>query len=157
MSPREKIYLVLTYTKNIEDAILEKRLDPNRPKSGSGNGHCRVSDPTAMQAIFNSQELDCVLVYYGTEINGKRKSFTLERPESWVDVAKATRGNYAGTIQYNLMEMYFNDVELTRKEICHELQIGATYYNSMLNDIFCFARAFAMGRGLIPQRYTVLS
>lgn len=144
MNTHETIEFVLTYQANIEQAVVEKRLDPNLPKTGGGNGHSRVSDPTCQKALQNIAEVETVEVLYGCKM-----SCRLTKPERWLDVARATRSWYAGRLQGQLIERKFRDMPQLRKEICKDLGIGTSLYSVMLNDIFCFATAYAAGRGLI--------
>lgn len=145
MNTHETIEFVLTYQKDIEQAVYEKRLDPNVPKTGGGSsGHSRVSDPTCQKALQNIAEVETVEVFYGCKMSQK-----LSRPERWLEVGKATRGWYAGKLQGKLIERKFKDVPERRKDICAELGIGTSLYSVMLNDVYCFATAFAAGKGLI--------
>lgn len=152
MSIRADIDFALTYTKEIELAIEEKRLDPNRPKSGGGNGHCRISDPTAMQGIFNAMDLDCVEVFFGGKICGRQRSRIVRRPESWVAMAKDIKKYYADTLQGKIIDMKFREIEMMRKEICAELNIGYTYYNQIIVEIYSFAYGYMLGKKMFPKR-----
>lgn len=144
MSIQDKIDFALTYNNEIEKAITEKRLDPNLPKTGGGNsGHSRVSDPTCQKAMFDLLEIDTVVVYYGC--NNQR---TVKYPERWVELVKATRKRYAGTLQEKIIDSRFKEIPDKRNKASEDLGIAASYYSLMLRDIFTFAIGYAAGCGL---------
>lgn len=137
---------------DIVKAVQEKRLDPATPKTGGGDGNSRRSDPTAMLGIRNVSEIDCVVVEYGAAIGGRRDTFTLRHPERWLKVVNFTREYYGGQIQWQLIELRYQQ-GLTRDEILAELNIGRSLYHVLCNDVFCFATGVAMGIGLVPPRH----
>lgn len=141
----DNIEFVLTYTENIEKAVYEAENDPNLPKTGGGNGHSRVSDPTAAKAIRNILGAEVVTVFYGCKMSRK-----LRNPHQWLEVAYATKAWFDGTMQEKILEHRFKDIPDKRKDVCEELCIGSTYYSMMLKEIFTVARAYAAGKGLIP-------
>lgn len=147
MNTHETIEFVLTYHKDIEQAIYEKRLDPNVPKTGGSNGHSRVSDPTCQKALQNMAEVEAVEVFYGCKM-----SCRLTKPERWLEVARTTRLWFSDKLQGKLMDRKFKDVPERRKDICMELGIGTSLYSVMLNDIFCLASGIALGKGLIHAK-----
>lgn len=145
---KDNIEFVLTYTDNLKRAIYEAENDPNLPKTGGGNGHSRVSDPTAAKAIRDIVGVECVTVYYGCKM-----SKTLRNPKKWLDVALATKAWFAGTMQEKIIEHRFKEFPDKRKDVCEELCIGSTYYSMMLKEIFTVARAYAAGKGLITLNF----
>ena len=153
MHIQDNIEFALTYYNEIDRAVLEKRLDPNVPKTGGGSsGHSRVSDPTCQKALQNVCEVEKVVVYYGC--NNHR---TVTYPERWVDVARATRSWYSNKIQGKIINRRFKDIPDRRADVCEELGIGTSYYSSMLKDIFTFATAYAAGKGLTKIKSKVYS
>lgn len=148
MKASKSIDFVLRYYNNIKRAVNEKRLDPNTPHSGGG-GHARISDPTAIKAIRNTEELAAVEVFFGAAVNGKTESMTLHRPESWLRVIDLAKAHFAGQVHWSIITMKYNE-NLSREEIVKRLNIGRTLYHVALNDVFVFAEGVAAGLKLVP-------
>ena len=71
MTNKELIEFVFYHEQDIKRAVFEKREDGCLPKTGgSGSGHCRVSDPTAQNAIRKALEVPAVIIEYGAKTCG---------------------------------------------------------------------------------------
>ena len=155
MNNKELIEFVFYHEKEIKQAVFEKREDGCLPKTGGGgSGHCRVSDPTAQNAIRRVMEVPSVLIEYGASVVGKRNTVTLRRPEKWLKLAAEVRNYFNGTNSGLLLKMRYTD-NLTRQEICKELNISTNYYNAMRCNVIRFAEGYAAGIGLINARHKI--
>lgn len=149
MTNKELIEFVFYHEKDIKQAVFEKREDGCLPKTGGGgSGHCRVSDPTAQNAIRRVMEVPAVIIEYGAKTCGRRNSVTLRHPEKWLKLAAEVRNYFNGTNSGLLLKMRYTD-NLTRQEICKELNISTNYYNAMRCNVICFAEGYAVAIGLI--------
>ena len=153
MTTRDLIEFCLIHEEEIKQAVFERRNDAGSGKSGgNGSGHCLVSDTTANTAIRRVEEVPCVIVEYGTALNGRRDSLTLRHPERWLKVTAWTKEHYMGNKQGDLIRMkYCNG--MTRGEICKAIGVGTSIYHVMLNDIFAFAEGIATGIGVVAPRH----
>lgn len=152
MTNKELIEFVFYHEQDIKRAVYEKREDGCLPKTGGGNsGHCRVSDTTAQSAIRRVMEIPSVLIEYGASVVGKRNTVALRHPEKWLKLAAEVRNYFNGTNSGLLLKMRYTD-NLTRQEICKELNISVNYYNAMRYNIIRFAEGYACGIGLLNTR-----
>ena len=153
MNNKELIEFVFYHEKEIKQAVFEKREDGCLPKTGgSGSGHCRVSDPTAQNAIRKALEVPAVMIEYGAKTCGRRNSITLRHPEKWLKVVQYTREYFNGTASGALFKMRYAEC-LTRQEICENLKINKPRYFTMLGGVIKFAEGAAMGLGLLNIRH----
>ena len=152
MTNKELIEFVFYHEQDIKRAVYEKREDGCLPKTGGGNsGHCRVSDTTAQSAIRRVMEIPSVMIEYGASVVGKRNTVALRHPEKWLKLAAEVRNYFNGTNSGLLLKMRYTD-NLTRQEICKELNIRVNYYNAMRYNIIRFAEGYACGIGLLNTR-----
>ena len=152
MTNKELIEFVFYHEQDIKRAVYEKREDGCLPKTGGGNsGHCRVSDTTAQSAIRRVMEIPSVLIEYGASVVGKRNTVALRHPEKWLKLAAEVRNYFNGTNSGLLLKMRYTD-NLTRQEICKELNISTNYYNAMRYNVIRFAEGYACGIGLLNTR-----
>lgn len=152
MNNKELIEFVFYHEKEIKQAVFERREDGCLPKTGGGgSGHCRVSDPTAQNAIRKALEVPAVIIEYGAKTCGRRNSITLRHPEKWLKLAAEVRNYFNGTNSGLLLKMRYMD-NLTRQEICKELNISTNYYNAMRCNVIKFAEGYALGIGLLNPR-----
>ena len=155
MNNKELIEFVFYHEKEIKRAVFERREDGCLPKTGGGgSGHCRVSDPTAQNAIRKALEVPAVIIEYGAKTCGRRNSITLRHPEKWLKLAAEVRNYFNGTNSGLLLKMRYTD-NLTRQEICKELNISTNYYNAMRCNVIRFAEGYAAGIGLINARHKI--
>ena len=142
--------ITFLYIDEIRQLVLEAQQDPNTPKSGGGNGHCRISDPTAMLAIRKLEGVLCVEVPVGPEINGKRDSYTLYNPDKWIKLYEWTKSDLQGRVEWDVLTLYYTYYEDRSKRaiICKELNIGSTCYHVILNGIWRYIWGMARGLGL---------
>ena len=153
MNNKELIEFVFYHEKEIKQAVFERREDGCLPKTGGGgSGHCRVSDPTAQNAIRKALEVPAVIIEYGAKTCGRRNSITLRHPEKWLKVVQYTREYFTGTASGALFKMRYAEC-LTRQEICENLKINKPRYFAMLSNICKFAEGVAMGLGVIVPRH----
>ena len=155
MTNKELIEFVFYHEQDIKRAVYEKREDGCLPKTGGGNsGHCRVSDTTAQSAIRRVMEIPSVMIEYGARVVGKRNTVTLRHPEKWLKLVAEVRNYFNGTNSGLLLKMRYTD-NLTRQEICKELNISTNYYNAMRCNVIRFAEGYAVGIGLINTRHKI--
>ncbi|PWM78652.1 MAG: hypothetical protein DBY32_04010 [Phascolarctobacterium sp.] len=153
MTNKELIEFVLSNESEIRKAVFERRQDGCLPKTGGGSsGHCRISDPTAQNAIRNVLDVPTVVVEYGPAICGRRNSVTLRHPERWLKVAEYTREYFAGSVSGRIMVMRYRENK-TRQEICSALKINKPRFFTMLSNICKFAEGVAIGMGVIAPRH----
>lgn len=111
----DKSYIdfILGYRNNIRLAIEDKRADMNTRKvGGDGTGHCRISDPTAEQALRNIELIGTVEVFYGPSVNGVRESRFVYDSERWLRVSDETWNFYRmlkNRKYYQLMQLRYMD------------------------------------------------
>ena len=98
MNNKELIEFVFYHEKEIKQAVFERREDGCLPKTGGGgSGHCRVSDPTAQNAIRKALEIPAVIIEYGAKTCGRSNSRTLRHPEKLLKVVQYKREYFHGT------------------------------------------------------------
>ncbi len=149
MNNKELIEFVFYHEKEIKQAVFEKREDGCLPKTGGGgSGHCRVSDPTAQNAIRKALEVPAVIIEYGAKTCGRRNSITLRHPEKWLKVIQYTRDYFNGTASGALFKMRYSEC-LTREEIICKIKIRKSQYHAMIANVMRFAEGAATGLGLI--------
>ena len=149
MTNKELIEFVFYHEKDIKQAVFEKREDGCLPKTGGGgSGHCRVSDPTAQNAIRKALEVPAVIIEYGAKTCGRRNSITLRHPEKWLKVIQYTRDYFNGTASGALFKMRYSEC-LTREEIICKIKIRKSQYHAMIANVMRFAEGAATGLGLI--------
>lgn len=149
MTNKELIEFVFYHEQDIKRAVFEKREDGCLPKTGgSGSGHCRVSDPTAQNAIRKALEVPAVIIEYGAKTCGRRNSITLRHPEKWLKVIQYTRDYFNGTASGALFKMRYSEC-LTREEIICKIKIRKSQYHAMIANVMRFAEGAATGLGLI--------
>ena len=147
----DMIEFVFSHVKDIETAIMEKRLDSGGGKTGgNGTGHSQISDTTAIKAIRNAMELNTVCVEFGGAINGKRDMKVIRRPETWLQVVKDTYeyyGDHDAFIHDYLIRRYQNGE--TWQETCKNLHMGKGKYYACMADVIHTAELYAVGYELI--------
>ena len=149
MTNKELIEFVFYHEKEIKRAVFEKREDGCLPKTGGGgSGHCRVSDPTAQNAIRKALEVPAVIIEYGAKTCGRRNSITLRHPEKWLKVVQYTRDYFNGTASGALFKMRYAEC-LTRQEICEALKINKPRFFSLTGKIIKFTEGLAIGFGIL--------
>lgn len=149
MNNKELIEFVFYHEQDIKRAVFEKREDGCLPKTGGGgSGHCRVSDPTAQNAIRKALEVPAVIIEYGAKTCGRRNSITLRHPEKWLKVIQYTRDYFNGTASGALFKMRYSEC-LTREEIICKIKIRKSQYHAMIANVMRFAEGAATGLGLI--------
>lgn len=149
MTNKELIEFVFYHEQDIKRAVFEKREDGCLPKTGGGgSGHCRVSDPTAQNAIRKALEVPAVIIEYGAKTCGRRNSITLRHPEKWLKVIQYTRDYFNGTASGALFKMRYSEC-LTREEIICKIKIRKSQYHAMIANVMRFAEGAATGLGLI--------
>ena len=95
----ETIEFVLWYEREIYIALADKG-EGNRQggtTGGNGSGHMKVSDPTAVQALRNLQEINVLDVPYGAAIGLNKRwqeTYRLRNPLKWLQVGKALKQHY---------------------------------------------------------------
>lgn len=155
MNNKELIEFVFYHEKDIKQAVFERREDGCLPKTGGGgSGHCFTNDKTAQEAIRRILDVPAVVIEYGAKTCGRRNSITLRHPEKWLKLAAEVRNYFNGTNSGLLLKMRYTD-NLTRQEICKELNISTNYYNAMRCNVIRFAEGYAVGIGLINARHKI--
>ena len=152
METKELIEFCFSNEQRIKQAVFEKRMDGCAPKTGGGNGHCKISDTTANKAINNVMPIGVVLVEYGISYNGKRDSFALRNPEQWLKVVQWTRDQYRDTQRGEILKARYEDSE-RRYVTAQRLGISPQLYSVMLTDILTFAEGLAIGMGILPPKH----
>lgn len=153
MNNKELIEFVFYHEQDIKRAVFEKREDGCLPKTGGGgSGHCRVSDPTAQNAIRKALEVPAVMIEYGAKTCGRRNSITLRHPEKWLKVVQYTREYFNGTASGALFKMRYAEC-LTREEACEKLKISVKQYHVMTSNIIKFAEGAAFTSGVITRKW----
>ena len=147
MNVKQIVEFCFRHEECILRAVMEKRLDTGNTTTGDGGGHCKMSDPTAQQAIHNVSDVACVEVEYGPATDGVRAVMPLRRPLQWLKVARWTREYYDGKPQGDMIRMKYKE-SLLRDDICRALKISTASYYVALADIFTYAAGLAKGLGL---------
>lgn len=144
------IDFVLKYRECIQIAINNTRADMDTRKvGGNGNGHCRISDPTAETAIRHIDPIGTVEVYYGPVINGIRASRNVPDSERWLRISNETWKFFRHSRHYKLMQlMYIEDLRGKELEIAARkaLHIGRRRCYYMQLDIR--KHAYRLGKSL---------
>lgn len=150
MIDKKDVEFVFFHEQQLREGIAEKRLEVGGRTGGSGSGHCSISDPTAISAIRNADELACIYVEYGPDTGCGRNRMKVKTPERWLKVIAWTKEYYREphrTEQGKLLDMHFRQC-LSREEACEKLNIGYGKYHAMLNDMLAFAAGMAVGLGI---------
>lgn len=140
---------IFSHEQAIREAVEEKRSEQGGHTGGNG-GHCRVSDPTAMTAIRNIDEITFVYIEYGPNTGCGRERKRIRYPERWLKVVAWTRKYYYDACrveQGRLLDMHYRQ-NISRDEACEQLSIGYGKYHTMLNDVLAFAAGVAVGLGI---------
>ena len=148
---KELIKFIFDYEGEIRYAVFEKRFDSCVPKTGGGNGHSKVSDPTAQKALQNVMPVDVVVVEYGTSVNGKRETQKIKYPEKWLRIVGETYKFFDKKKQGEILHARFKNGE-SRYETCKRMGIKKSWYAVLLNDCLKHAERLAEGAGLIMKR-----
>lgn len=146
MGVKENIEFCWQHENCIRQAVEDKRRDYGRTARG-GHGRCKVSDPTALRAIANVSDVECVEVEYGAAVNGRRNIKALKHPLQWLKAATWTKDYYQGKTQGQIIELKYKQ-SMLRNDICSALNISIATYYVMLSDIFTYANGLARGMGL---------
>lgn len=145
---RNLIEFVLYHEEDIKKAVYERRFDSCIGKTGGcGSGHCIMSDPTAQTAIKHVAEIRSVLIEYGAATCGKRNTVTVRNPEKWLRLISYTRTYYQNRTGGRLFEMRYTK-NMNRSEIMEALQLSASQYHALLNDVLRFTEGVAIGIGI---------
>lgn len=149
MINKRDVDFVFSHEQAIREAVQEKRSVKGGHTGGSG-GHCYISDPTAITAIRNIEEVSCVYIEYGPNTGTGRERKRLRYPERWLKVINWTREYYYESCrveQGRLLDMHYRQ-NISREEACEQLHIGYGKYHTMLNDVLAFAVGLATGLGI---------
>ena len=153
MTNKELIEFVFYHEQDIKRAVFEKREDGCLPKTGgSGSGHCRVSDPTAQNAIRKALEVPAVIIEYGAKTCGRRNSITLRHPEKWLQTVSGVKQILNGRPAGTLLRLRYKD-NLTAREICEAMHVNRVRYYALKADILLAAEAYAAGLGLLNTKH----
>lgn len=128
--------------RKIIDAVQERRSGyvTSTFTGGAGSGHCRIADPTAIRAIRNVIELDCVMLDDGQRIL---------YPERWLRVIRAVREFCArDTIDREIFRRKYTELEPTRVT-CDKISIDQSVYSRRLLKIRNYAKVCAAQEQLI--------
>ena len=119
-----RIEWVFRREKAIRQAVYEKRMDRGGFTGGDGNGHCRISDPTALQAIRNVIELETIIIDDGGRIM---------YPEKWLRVIdKMREWCKEDTINAEIFRRRYEDEEAYYRTSMELHITGALYYQRLL-------------------------
>jgi len=133
-----KIEYVFYHEKSISDAVLEARNEPGGHTGGNA-GHAFVSDPTAIKAIKNAEELKVIT------IDGDHK---VSYPERWLRVCAAVReDSNTDAIKREIFRRRYGGEPYQRT--CADVCIGETTYWMNLKEIRSYALACACQEGLV--------
>lgn len=143
---RSLIMFVFYHEKEIEDLVMEKRLDPNLQRMGGG-GRAFVSNPTETTAIRNLCPLRDVVIQPLTKHGNP---WLLKSPEEWLAAIKRIREVYKDTKQGQIFDLKF-DLKLADQEIRDRLHISKQTYYLWLNDIIRFAHGYSEGSGAVKD------
>lgn len=150
MVDKKDVEFVFSNERKIREAIEEKRTESGGRTGGGNSGHCSISDPTAISAIRNVDEINCVYIEYGPDTGCGKNRKRIKYPERWLKVIAWTKEYYnepQRVEQSQLFDMHFRQY-LSREEACEKLNIGYGKYHTMLNDILAFAAGMAVGLGI---------
>lgn len=144
---KEFVRFIFTYENKIRYAIYEKRFDNCLPKTG-GNGHSRISDPTAQKAMQAVMPIGTVLIEYGATLNDRKETRTIKHPEAWMRVVDETYKFFDNKKQGEVLYARFKKGE-SRLGTCRRLGIKKSWYAVLLNDAMRHAEKLAEGAGLL--------
>lgn len=152
MGARSFIEWCFENEKDIELAVVETKLKSCKQKVGGvPSNHAFVSDPTAITAIRNVQELKSVVVELRTRLNGRPETMVLRFPERWLSVVRQTKSFYAGKVQGDIISLKYTE-NFSVAEICKKLGIKRSSFFLFRSEILVVAEAIAFGLGLIKKR-----
>ena len=149
----ETIEFVLWYEREIYIALADKG-EGNRQggtTGGNGSGHMKVSDPTAVQALRNLQEINVLDVPYGAAIGLNKRwqeTYRLRNPLKWLQVGKALKQHYLSDT--NSLHEFFERRYIKKedwKQTCKELHISKDIYYVMRADVIRAGEVYAAGMG----------
>lgn len=153
MTNKELIEFVFYHEQDIKRAVFEKREDGCLPKTGGGgSGHCRVSDPTAQNAIRKALEVPAVIIEHGPKTCGRRNSITLRHPEKWLQTVSGVKQILNGRPAGTLLKLRYKD-NLTAREICEAMHVNKVRYYALKAYILLAAEAYAAGLGLLNTKH----
>lgn len=110
----------------IKLAIVEKKLDPNKPKSaGHGSG---ISKPTEIQAINNVMPIKAVVV----------DNTTIPLPELWLRLIIIVKSHYNYMQSGTLYWLRYHK-EKHRADILSVMNISKTRYHQLIIEIVDYA------------------
>lgn len=148
MMDKSLIDFVLKYRQELKQAIDEEKENKDTQKvGGNGNGHCRISDPTAQKAIRHLDPIGTVKVFYGPSVNGVREFRLVPDSERWLSIANATWKYFSHSRYYKFMQLrYIEDMDI--KEIRSEMKIGRRRFFYMQASVRGYAYRSAKGMHL---------
>jgi len=153
LTNKELIEFVFYHEQDIKRAVFEKREDGCLPKTGGGgSGHCRVSDPTAQNAIRKALEVPAVIIEHGPKTCGRRNSITLRHPEKWLQTVSGVKQILNGRPAGTLLKLRYKD-NLTAREICEAMHVNKVRYYALKAYILLAAEAYAAGLGLLNTKH----
>lgn len=148
MKNHKLIRFILNHEKEIREAIKDKRNAAGNRPTGGGNGHSRVSDPTANKAIANVTPIPAVTISYGARTFSERESITIRKPEEWLVIIEYADDVFRGTIYGALLQMKYRE-NRTREKICQAMNVGKTQYHAIDMNIMFFIEGCAIGKGIL--------
>lgn len=149
----DTIEFCLSHKGQIQAAIMEARMGAGGRghTGGVGSGHCRVSDPTALQAIRALSPVESIDVPFGPYIAGVRERVHLRHPEKWLAVVSAVEQRFlAGnglTLDARFYKSRYLDGDLWRRT-CDKLRITHGTYYAYRQDVLNHAALYAVKYGL---------
>lgn len=146
------VEFAIEHEEDIKYLVFEAQHDPATQKTGGG-GRAFISDPTARQAMRNFDEVRCVMVPYGANINGRRDIRKVKHPQRWLEVTSSLRALYGGSVQWEIVELkYVKGLEqsaiLATLRDKYQLEIGRSNYYDMVRDVIRMGIGVATGLGL---------
>lgn len=136
--------------KKIKAAVAEARAeqDAKGGTTGGGNGHSRVSDPTAAVAIKHATPLACVTIKDGLF---DRKIY---QPEKWLEIMDYTFEVYGERLEAVMAKRRYWKQE-TPDFTADNMGIGRMTYYNWRQDFLSQAAYFAAGAGLLDPWKTM--
>lgn len=148
MMDKSLIDFVLRYRKELQEAIDEEKENKDTQKvGGNGNGHCRISDPTAQKAIRHLDPVGTVKVFHGPKVNGLREYRLVPDSERWLSISNATWYFFRYDRCYKFMQLKYIE-GMGIKEIRAEMKIGRRRFFYMQASIRRYAYSCAKGMHL---------
>ena len=152
----ETIEFVLWYERDILMAIADVRSSNRRggTTGGNGSGHMKVSDPTAVQALRNLQDINVLDVPHGPAIGINKRwqtTYRLRNPLKWLQVGNALKQRYLSDT--NNLHDFFNRRYIKKedwKKTCEELHISRSMYYAMKAEVIRAGEVYAAGMGAAP-------